>query len=573
VKRFGDEAGRSSDWPFWISVALASLVGLLLRFVLPELRPIHHDEAVNWYFADTVLRTGLYEYDGGNYHGPLFHYASALGRLVGGDRLFALRWPTMLVGALMVPLAAGLRGWFGRAGAAGAAWAIALSPSLVFYARDAIHETWLAALTLLALVAAAGVVRADDDRGRGRMALLLGAALGGMVATKETGVITVAGWGAGLVVAWIAGDPRARRWLRRGGEALASRRVVGLAAAACAVVVVVLFTGLFRDVGGLVELARTLAVWGARGVEGGGHDKPFFVFADWLARSEGGLMVVAAFAVVYSATRDDPTDLALAAWTGTALLAYSAISYKTPWCLLQVALPLSLLAGRGLGEMGRLLFEARRPFPLILAVSLACTTGLSFGRSVEYSFVRYDHVGFPLVYVQTHREFHHAMTLVTRIRDAVGDEAVVRHLYDVDYPFNWYLRPQGPAREELEDVGGALSGDVLMTVPARSLEVADLIEAPYLYRRFRFRDGRRLDLWVAERHEALLDDRSAWSRIESTWVEVQRDGGAIPLEPEGGEEPELPDSPESPPPEAESYPEPAGGGAGTSGRSPEEEER
>ena len=59
----------------------------------------------------------------------------------------------------MPAMAWGLRHRLGERGALALAWALAVSPSLVYYARDAIHETLLVASTL-------GLVVATEDAGR-----------------------------------------------------------------------------------------------------------------------------------------------------------------------------------------------------------------------------------------------------------------------------------------------------------------------------------------------------------------------------------------------------------------------
>ena len=509
------------------SIGLATVVGLALRVLWPELRPIHHDEAVNWYFAGRILNSGLYEYDPSNYHGPTFHYLAALGRGLLGDRLLALRMPMMLVGAAMIPLAASLRGLFGRVGAAGVAWALALSPSLVFYARDAIHETLLAALSLVAVYAAAACWTG------GRAALtgnagLLGGTVGGMIATKETAALTFACWGAGLVVALLlAGRPaRDRLRLLLGGRGW--RRPLLAAAGAGLVVVVITFTG-FRRPQALLDLLSTLQIWAARGAEGAGHQKPWHVFPLWLWLSEAPLILLALGACIRGLWRRDPVDGLLLTWAAVALAAYSAISYKTPWCLIQVSLPVALLAGRGLGSLVSL---ARGPrcLPLRLAAAtLALLLLLATGvRAVDYSFVRYDDRETPLVYVQTHRETVLAMEATTAARDAVGEGVVIRHLHRSSYPFNWYLRPNGPQREEREPLPDDLAGaDVLLTEPSDSLLIQDRLDGPYRWRRFQFRDSLSLDLWVAERHAGLLADPEAWTPVEPGEPEAE----AAPEEP------------------------------------------
>ena len=504
------------DRTFAWAIVLATVVGLALRVLWPEVRPIHHDEAVNWYFAQRVLGSGLYEYDPGNYHGPTFHYLAALGRGLLGDRLLALRMPMMLTGAAMIPMAVWLQGSFGRRAAVGVAWALALSPSLVFFARDAIHETLLAALSLLAVYAAAALW----TQGRAAMtgnAGLLGGALAGMVATKETAAITFAGWGAGLLVALLLAGRPARERLRLLVGQRGWRRPLLVFCGAGLAVIVITFTG-FRRPQALLDLLSTLQIWAARGAEGAGHQKPWHVFPTWLWLSEAPLILLALGASIRGLWRRDPLDAILITWTAVALAAYSAISYKTPWCVIQVSLPVALLAGRGAGGLLGLTCGRRGlPLRLVAGSALASLLIASGVRAVDYSFIRHDDRETPLVYVQTHREAALAMDAIIAVRDAVGESAVVRHLHRASYPFNWYLRPNGPQREERDTLPDDLAGaDVLLTEPSDSLLIQERLGGPYLWRRFQFRDTLSLDLWVAERHGALLIDPDAWDPVGPT---------------------------------------------------------
>ena len=514
-ERPGDLSPRTFAW----AIGLATVVGLLLRVLWPELRPIHHDEAVNWYFASRVMSSGLYEYDPANYHGPTFHYLAAMARLVGkgvgADGLAALRMPMMLIGAAMVPLGALLSPLFGRRGAAGVAWAIALSPSLVFYARDAIHETFLAAATLLAVWAAMALW----TQGRRHLAAnagLLGGAVAAMVATKETAALTFAGWGVGLVAALLlAGRPARQRLRALAGDGRWLKALLVFSGVALAVTVIV-FTGCFRRWQALVDLFSTLQIWAARGAEGAGHEKPWYIFPWWLWLSEAPLVVLALGASIRGLVRRDPVDGLLLCWTVVALAAYSAISYKTPWCVIQVSLPVALLAGRGLGSLSALA-ASERGLPLRLSVGLLAGLLLAAtaARAIDYSFVRHDDRETPLVYVQTHRQFEQAMEAVIAVRDHVGEGVVIRHFHRASYPFNWYLRPHGPQREERDPLPRDLAGaDVLMTEPGDSLRIQARLEGAWLWRRFKFRDTLSVDVWVAWRHGQLLEDRDGWDPVE-----------------------------------------------------------
>ena len=232
-------AGIGTGW-------LLFLLAAALRLPALGLRPLHHDEGSNVIFILRLVREGVYQYDPANYHGPLLFYASALPFLLFGARTWALRVIPALLGSGLAPLSWSLRRFTGRSAAAAAGLLLAASPALVYYARDAIHETYLVFLTL-ALVAAGW--RALEST-RPAAAALAGIAAGGIVATKETSIIVFAGLAVGAAVAW---------WIARpGGAALQLETLLPRAALAFGLalgVAAAFYTRAFRA--GKLEAAPT----------------------------------------------------------------------------------------------------------------------------------------------------------------------------------------------------------------------------------------------------------------------------------------------------------------------------
>src|SRR5258705_4133922 len=58
---------------FIASCAIVSIAAFV-RFYKLDLKPLHHDEAVNGFFLMRLLKTGSYQYDPANFHGPALYY-------------------------------------------------------------------------------------------------------------------------------------------------------------------------------------------------------------------------------------------------------------------------------------------------------------------------------------------------------------------------------------------------------------------------------------------------------------------------------------------------------------------
>ena len=470
---------------FFRSVLAASVLGLLLRVLWPEIRPVHHDESVNWYFISGVLRKGWYDYDPGNYHGPLFFYLSAWARPLLGDGLWVLRLPTMLLSAAMVPMPWALRARIGPRAASLSAWMIALSPSLIFFGRDAIHETTLAAASLGAVVFALRWLDAPDRSN----ALWLGLCLGAMASTKETFAITAGAWCVGGALAWLAG----------GRMPWPDRRSLGSVALGFALLCVPLYAGFGFHMEGLVEAFQAFVHWGDRGLEGAGHDAPWWRWPQWLGLADGAIALLAAVGLAAAVLRRDPWAVFVTGWLFATVAVYSFVPYKTPWCILQGALPLALLAGWGSAWLDRR--RGGRAAVILLAFSAGA-------RAVDFSFVRPEDPGAPLVYVQTRQELVDTMDVVRAVLEAEPDATLVSY-QDSRYPMNWLL--DRPGLEDAGDLPDVLAGDVVITSPVDRPSVEELLPGPYLRRSSLFRQGLRLDVWIDARHAALVPDD--WTEV------------------------------------------------------------
>ena len=177
-----------------VLVLIAGLALALWPLCLDE-RPMHNDEAVNGIKFGQLWEHGGYKYDPNEHHGPSLYYATlALNRLTGAPTDFArftesrLRLTTVVFGVGLILLLLLISNGLGRTATFWAALFTAVSPAVVFYSRYYIHEVLLVFFTFLAMAAGWRYWRSR----RLGWALLVGAGVGLMHATKETFVITLA---------------------------------------------------------------------------------------------------------------------------------------------------------------------------------------------------------------------------------------------------------------------------------------------------------------------------------------------------------------------------------------------
>ena len=81
-------------------VVLISLI-LISRLVFLDIRPLHSDESVNYFFAENILNGMGFFYDPFNYHGPLYFFMIALSFFYLGISEFSLRFPAAVFGIVL----------------------------------------------------------------------------------------------------------------------------------------------------------------------------------------------------------------------------------------------------------------------------------------------------------------------------------------------------------------------------------------------------------------------------------------------------------------------------------------
>lgn len=505
-----------------LGLILIAAIALGLRLPRLEERPLHADESVHAIKFLGLWEGRGYRYDPDEYHGPTLSYATlpfawlstvharAGTRTPDETQLTATAQDRQGAADLsertlrLVPLAFGLglilllpllRDALGRGGVLGAGLFTALSPAFVFYSRYYIHELLLVFFTLLFVAAAWRYWKSGGIA----WAILSGAALGLMHATKETFVfalVALAGAAAATVLweRWVpspAGpeilhDPEGNSPRRYEDREDPSRTVLRapcgetrrlpfsgwgdrarlrlgwkpvLAALAAALIVsIVLFTSFFTNWQGPIDSVHTYLPWFGRAGGESPHIHPWgfylerllwFHFPKGPVWSEALIVLLAVAGWIAALWGQKPADacvrfLRFAGFYAFGLTAvYSVIPYKTPWCLVGFHHGFILLAGAALPILWDLLRKWRGGRLVVFAV-LALAAGQLAVQAWRGAFPYATDRRNPHVYAHTSRDL---LRLVATIRDITryapqGNAEVIKVIAPGgDYwPLPWYLR-------------------------------------------------------------------------------------------------------------------------------------
>lgn len=434
---------------------ITSLGALASRLPKLSQRPMHTDEAVHAVKFNTLWQTGEYTYDLNEYHGPTLYYLTLPSAWLSGARSFGetseatFRIVPVLFGIGLILLLLLIGDGLGRGAAICAGILTALSPAMAFYSRYYIQETLLVFFTFAAIVAGWRYVRSRNAA----WAILAGAAGGLMHATKETCIIPFGALLLALAIntVWhwrLSGVPGALRGYLR-WPTLTGALVVGV------VLSVLLYSGLLQSTSGPLDSLRTYATYFDRAGGHGLHDHPWHYYLRMLAYthyvpgpwwSEGLILALAAVGAIAALLGKGvrvahvPLLRFLTIYTLLLTAIYSAIPYKTPWCMLGFLHGMILLAGVGVVA----LIQWLRYLPLRVAAGLLLAVGAyHLGWQAYQGNTRFC-ADDRNPYVYAHPLFQ-VVELAQRVEDLAsvhpdGREMVVKVMADDYWPLPWYLR-------------------------------------------------------------------------------------------------------------------------------------
>lgn len=456
VDAFGDEI---SDTAWTIASLLIVAVGAALRCYQLGLKPFHHDEGVNGFFMIRLVRERIYEYDPANYHGPSLYYFSLVASKLFGLNTIGMRLVPALFGIATIWLALCLRRYLGSIGALAAAALIAISPGAVYLSRYFIHESLFVFFTLGIVVAALFYY----DTGKIIYAILGAISAALLFATKETAFISV---GVVLIaytctavymniaktgLPWdtqqetkerkkLIVEFESQNFFERFDNKNNFIICLLIASAVFLLVYVLFYSSFFTHKQGVADSFEAFKIWTKTGSKDHTQNGTF-AYIKWLGKEEACLLILSAVGFVIALWKAKHRFAIFAgAWAFGIVSAYTLIPYKTPWLALSFIVPLALISGYGIGQLG--LTSQKIELKALALVIILTATSVGIAQSVSLSFYNYDkNDEYPYVYAHTYREFLDMVKEFEKYANKVDKEKLSVVVASEDYwPLPWYTK-------------------------------------------------------------------------------------------------------------------------------------
>jgi uncharacterized protein (TIGR03663 family) len=346
-----------------------------------------------------------------------------------GRSLWALRLPVVLVSTVCVWLMFKFEPFLGRNVSRIAALAMAISPGCVFYGRYSIHEVWLVLFSMLFILGLLGLWNV----GTPNYLWSAGIGLAGMILTKETYVIHLGCAALAVPVLFVSNrlskfpkiHPARQTW---------DNVDLAMVAVAGAAIVVFFYSGTFFHWSGVKGLYQAYSAWFATGHEGHGHEKPWhYWLSKLLVRYEWPALAGLVLCLFYWRIKNLNLRYLAIYGVGT-LIAYSIVSYKTPWCIISIIWPFLFLFGAAF-------LITPLKYHMVVYVMYTVTLCYSLGYTIWLNYFRCTTDTEPYVYVQTYNDiFKFTKPLLALARRSPLAHQLTGHIIRTSsYPLPWIL--------------------------------------------------------------------------------------------------------------------------------------
>jgi len=398
---------------FWITFSIILALTIITRLIFLDIRPLHHDEGNNYFFAQQIFETGKFIYDPTNYHGPLYFFALFLSFAILGFTEFSLRLPAAIFGILAVLAPFALIKNNGKKYIIPSLLLLA-SPSILYYSRYSIHESALMLFSIALIIFTTKFFQEKNFIYLPYMAMAMAFSL----TTKETAIISMGAVGLIALTNWK--NIFSIAWKKYYLYIFGSFYVF-------IIIYYALFSWFFSNPQGMVHSFEGFFPWAKRGISEVGHIKPFYYYLKLMALYEAPLLILGIFSFFRYFKNKNPYVKNFSLYFLVLFFTYSLIPYKMPWIVINLTAPLCVLSGMSLENISSKKIKA-----LVGALSI---TILSMA-AIYFNFIRPWQEDNPYAYVHTNIN---AVEMVKKVNSLYGPGSQILIASNEYWPLPFYF--------------------------------------------------------------------------------------------------------------------------------------
>ena len=198
------------------------------------------------------------------------------------------------------------------------------------------------------------------------------------------------------------------------------------------------YSSFFTYYEGVNGILRTLKIWSKTGMNISGHAKPFIYYFKAMYRYEMPVLVLGIAGFFYAFRQRNKFTIFMAFWTILIYLIYSLVRYKTPWLIINILLPLSIMGGIFINGIYRVI-KKRWHYAVFYPIYV-CVIGFLCYHAIKLNFINYDDERCQLVYVQTKRDIYNLLDRLKSLSDVGGKDLDINIVSKEYWPLPWYFR-------------------------------------------------------------------------------------------------------------------------------------
>ncbi|MEM5793321.1 MAG: TIGR03663 family protein [Candidatus Aenigmatarchaeota archaeon] len=427
-----------------VTILIFSLIVFLagfLRLYKLDNRPAHFDEGGGHAIgARELYNTGRYIYNP-DFHGPFLYHVTAFSFYLFGMSDITLRLMQALFGIGTVIILFPLRKYLSRFSFLFLALMIGISPSLVYYSRFAVHDSFFVFFSTACIV----FLFLYDKERKNIYLYLFSASLAFLFTVKENSYIFLATLVMFFGFEFLASSITKKGIkLKKNFKSIKNwisdnRSVILKCLIIFSFVFSLIYTSFFRFPKNLyTALTQPFLHWFKKSTTQTGFFQPHSFYLRILKEYDflifyPGLLGI--FTFIFDNNRLTRFSFLFG---GLSLLIYLLIPYKEPNNVVHITLPLAISAGIFLETLSRRLGSKTT---IILSIFILPIVAYSINVCWNLSFVRYSDEKNYLVYVQTVDDIKPMLKLVKEITDKKGkDIPILVDVPQTEYPISWYFR-------------------------------------------------------------------------------------------------------------------------------------